>query len=397
MKKILIIMPSMFIGGAERSLLGLLEAFDYKRFDVSLFLYRHEGELLQYIPENVNILPENDYYRVFDVPIKNLLFSKKFIYGVARICSKIALHIHSILRNEPAGVWMNMQYTSKFLQPLLPKIPGHYDVGIMFLGIADTLVNKVDAEMKITWNHTDYDVLGPNKQMDLKTYSKIDFIVSVSNECTSKVIKHYPLLKNKAITIENLLPKDFIIRQSKEKVKDCYCSNADFNILSIGRYCDAKNFDNVPFICKKILELGLNIKWYIIGYGGDEEKIRKNIKKYNMENNVILLGKKENPYPYIKLCDVYIQPSRYEGKCVSVREAQILNKPVIITNYSTANNQLIDGYDGIIVPLENEGCAIGIYNTLSNKDLLFTISENTKKIDYSNYNSINELVHLIVD
>ena len=80
MKKILIIMPSMFIGGAERSLLGLLEAFDYDQYQVDLFLYRHEGELLQYIPEEVNVLPENDYYKVFDVPIKSLLFSEKFLF-----------------------------------------------------------------------------------------------------------------------------------------------------------------------------------------------------------------------------------------------------------------------------------------------------------------------------
>lgn len=397
MKKILIIMPSMFIGGAERSLLGLLEAFDYDQYQVDLFLYRHEGELLQYIPEEVNVLPENEYYKVFDVSIKSLLFSKKIIYGIARICSKVALHIHSALKKEPAGIWMNMQYTSKFLQPFLPKIKGHYDLGIMFLGIADTLINKVDSDMKITWNHTDYDTLGPDKKMDLETYSKVDYVVSVSDECTQKVIKHYPELKEKAITIENLLAKDFIIKQSKEKIENPFDLNTDFNLLSIGRYCEAKNFDNVPFICKKLLDLGLNIKWYIIGYGGDEAKIVQNIKNNHMEDYVILLGKKTNPYPYIKACDVYVQPSRYEGKCVSVREAQILNKPVIITNYATAKNQLVNGYDGMIVPLENEKCALGIYNVLANKDLLHTISENTYKSDYSNYDSINDLINLIND
>ena len=390
-------MPSMFIGGAERSLLGLLEAFDYDQYQVDLFLYRHEGELLQYIPEEVNVLPENDYYKVFDVSIKSLLFSKKFLYGIVRICSKVALHIHSALKKESVGIWMNMQYTSKFLQPLLPRIKGHYDLGIMFLGIADTLINKVDADMKITWNHTDYDTLGPDKKMDLETYSKVDYVVSVSDECNQKVIKHYPALKEKAITIENLLAKDFIIKQSKEKIENPFDLNTDFNLLSIGRYCEAKNFDNVPFICKKLLDLGLNIKWYIIGYGGDEEKIIQNIKKNHMEDYVILLGKKTNPYPYIKACNVYVQPSRYEGKCVSVREAQILNKPVIITNYATAKNQLVNGYDGMIVPLENEKCALGIYNVLTNKDLLHTISENTYKSDYSNYDSINDLINLIND
>ena len=82
MKKILIIMPSMFIGGAERSLLGLLEGFDYTKVEVNLFLYRHEGEFLKYIPEQVCILPEVKQYRTFDTPIKSLIFSKQFIFGL---------------------------------------------------------------------------------------------------------------------------------------------------------------------------------------------------------------------------------------------------------------------------------------------------------------------------
>ena len=114
-----------------------------------------------------------------------------------------------------------------------------------------------------------------------------------------------------------------------------------------------------------------------------------------MENHVILLGKKSNPYPYIKACDVYIQPSRYEGKCVSVIEAQSLHKPVIITNYPTAKSQLKDGDDGIIVPLEKDKCAQGIYNALTKKELLNNISENTYKFDYSNYDSVSDLICLI--
>ena len=116
-----------------------------------------------------------------------------------------------------------------------------------------------------------------------------------------------------------------------------------------------------------------------------------------MEEHVMLLGKKSNPYPYIKACDVYVQPSRYEGKCVSVIEAQSLHKPVIITNYPTAKSQLKDGYDGVIVPLENDKCAQGIYNSLINKELLHTTSENTYKSNYSNYDSVNDLVRLSAD
>ena len=114
-----------------------------------------------------------------------------------------------------------------------------------------------------------------------------------------------------------------------------------------------------------------------------------------MENHVILLGKKSNPYPYIKACDVYVQPSRYEGKCVSVIEAQSLHKPVIITNYPTAKSQLKDGVDGIIVPMDNKGCADGIGQVLKNHELMERLSQSTYQMDYSNVGELKKLYEII--
>ena len=111
----------------------------------------------------------------------------------------------------------------------------------------------------------------------------------------------------------------------------------------------------------------MNVKWYLIGLGPDEELIRKKIEETGMQEHVIILGKKENPYPYMKACDIYVQPSRHEGKCVAVREAQILGKPVIITNYETSVSQLKDGYDGVIVSMDNEKCAQGIAEVIQIK------------------------------
>ena len=157
----------------------------------------------------------------------------------------------------------------------------------------------------------------------------------------------------------------------------------------------SKNFDNVPDICSKILNAGIKIKWYLIGYGPDEELIRNRIKELQMEDYVCILGKKENPYPYIKCCDIYIQPSRYEGKCVSVIEAQMLHKPVIITDYATAGSQLEDGVDGVVVPMNNTDCARKIVAVLRDKELQRQLVENTKKRDYANIEEVNKIYRLL--
>lgn len=390
-KKILFVMPSMFIGGAERSLLGLLDSFDYERYEVYLFLYRHEGEFLKLLPEKTILLAPLSKYATFDVPITKLLFSRKWLYGIARILSKAAKRFHIFISNEQPGVWMSMQFTSRFLQPLLPKIKGEYDSAICFLGIPDVLINKVIAKKKFCWNHTDYTVLGPNKSYDRKLYRQLDGIVSVSASCNKQFLSFYPEFSQKAFEINNILSPRMIRERAKEDSVDVSFDKKSIILLSIGRFSEAKNFDNIPDICKRVLKEDLNVKWYLIGYGGDEPFIRQKIKEAGMEEHVVILGKKENPYPYIKACDLYVQPSRYEGKCVSVIEAQILGKPVVITDYPTSSSQLENGVDGIIVPQDNEGCARGIAALLKDPTKMERIANNCASRDYSNSDEIKKL------
>ena len=117
----------------------------------------------------------------------------------------------------------------------------------------------------------------------------------------------------------------------------------------------------------------------------------KKIKEAGMENRVIMLGKKDNPYPYIKACDLYVQPSRYEGKAVTVREAQMLGKPVVITRYATSSGQLEDGVDGVIVPMDNEGCAMGIAALLKNPEEMARLAENCGNRNFSKMNEAEKL------
>ena len=388
-------MPSMFIGGAERSLIGILNTIDYEKYEVSLFLYRHEGEFLRLIPPQVKILPLMEEYETFDVPIKKLLFSKKWKYGMARILAKIYMKIHCIRTHERAGVWMAMQYISKGLLSYLPQIPGKYDLGISFLGIPDVLIEKIDAEVKVAWNHTDYSILNPDKKRDKEIYSQIDYIVSVSEMCTCQFKKVYPEFARKAITIENLLNIELLTEQAKKVIYDMPRNGHKYILLSIGRYSDAKNFDNIPTICKIIREMGVDIIWYIIGYGAEERLIRQRIEEEKMEEFVLLLGKRINPYPYIKECDLYVQPSRYEGKAVTVREAQILHKPVVITEFATAFSQLKNEYDGIIAPMDNQGCARRIVKLLKDEKCMRRLVENTYKVDYSNRYEVEKIYHMI--
>ena len=234
-----------------------------------------------------------------------------------------------------------------------------------------------------------------NTEQELPIWDGYDKIVSISRDCTLSFVKKFPLLQNKIIEIENILSPSFIKVEANANVATEMNDNNGIKLLSIGRYDYAKNYDNVPDILKRVLGQIPNVKWYIIGFGEQENSIRQKIAELGMENNIILLGKKINPYPYIKACDIYVQPSRYEGKSVTVREAQILCKPVVVTNYPTAKSQIIDGIDGVIVPMDNDGCANGIVNYIQNKELQNNIMDYLKSHNFGNESEVNKLYDLL--
>lgn len=394
-KKIFIFSHAMEIGGAERALLGLLNSIDYSKYDVDLFLLKHSGELMPLIPKQVNLLPEISQYSAIMKPMVLALKEGQIKVVLGRFCGKLKAKLYDIKHTLNRSA-VAIEYSHKHTVKYLPKVNNeHYDIAISFLTPHYIVSEKVNADKKFAWIHTDYSTIELDVKSELAMWSKFDNIVSISDDVTRAFLSTFPSLENKLVKIENILSKDFIEEQADLFNVKNEMTDDSVKLLSIGRFCEAKNFDNVPEIASIIKSKCVDFKWYIIGYGADENLIKSKIAQYNMEDTVIILGKKENPYPYIKACDIYVQPSRYEGKCVAVREAQILNKPVIITNYASSKSQLQDGFDGVIVPMDNQGCANGIVKIIDDKDLQNQLIENTKKTDYTNSKEIEKLYKLI--
>lgn len=395
-KKIIIVSHALELGGVERSLVGLLNAINPEVVDVDLFLLRHEGELLKYIPDYINLLPEVAAYTVLARPMKEIFFEGHVLLTAARVFGKIAAKYYAY-KNNMRSSDIQIEYSHKYTYRWMPRIQAkkEYDLAISFLTPHYIVANKIKAKRTIAWIHTDYSQIDVNIASEFKMWNMYDFIASISNDVTGAFIKVFPHLKNKIIVIENILPEKLIFKQAQMRDVSDEMPNHGIKLLSIGRYCIAKNFDNVPEICRRLCEKGLDVYWYIIGFGGDEDLIREKIKENGMDKRVILLGKKENPYPYIKGCDLYVQPSRFEGKCVSVREAQMLGKPVVITNYVTASSQLEDGVDGLIIPLENSECADALASILMDSEQIEVIRKNCKKKDYTNFSEIEKIYKLL--
>ena len=395
MKRVLIIHANMELGGAETSLLGLLEAFDYTKVSVDLLLMDPVGELLAQVPQQVNVLPTIPAYQALVQPIKRAILAGHVCVAAARLWGKLVCAMGEWKHHYSDYGYIVKQCYHETALPFLPEVPGNYDLAISFNDPHYILAKKVLSKVRIGWFHTDYSRIDLKHRKEAAMWGGCDYAVNVSESCKRAFDNTHPGLKTKSIVVENILSKNLIVTRANAIDPNNEMCPESIRILSIGRYCTAKNFDNVPDICARLVRDGLDVKWYIIGFGLDEPLIKQKIVEAHMEDRVILLGKKENPYPYIKACDLYVQPSRYEGKSVCVREAQILCKPVVITNYATSASQLEDGVDGVIVPMDNEGCAAGIAALLRSSERMKQLAENCSRRDYTNACEVDKLYHIM--
>ncbi len=383
------------------SLISLLNALDYTLCEVDLFVYSHRGELMSQIPRQVHLLPEIPAYAQIERPIKDVIRSRCYRIAWARLRGK-RRYARYYRRKQPKDGSAVFSYVTQSVIPFLPPIAPEkeYDLAISFLAPHDIVLKKVCAKKKVAWIHTDYSKIDIDQALELPVWSAYDKIVSISPDVMRAFLEVFPSLEHKIVEIPNVLSPKLVRERaenmsSEEIAKEMPCEKGVINLLSVGRFSSAKNYDNVPDICRRILHEGLSVRWYIIGYGGDESLIRRKIHESGMKDYVVLLGKKENPYPFMKACDIYVQPSRYEGNSVTVREAQILGKPVVVTNYPTAHSQVRDGQDGIIVPLDNEGCARGIAALVSSWKKQSYLAAFCLANDFGNEAAVEKLFSLL--
>lgn len=392
MKDILISSFDMEVGGVERSLISMLNNFDYENYNVDLMLYSHTGDFMNLLPKQPNLLEENKKYKTFRMPISQILKSGYIGIGLSRILAKYKAKNN--FKNESG--YKQSQYMWKYSLPFLPSIKKEYDVAISYLWPHYFIADKVNAKTKIAWIHTDYSTVDTDIKVDLEMWNKFNYIVSISDDVTNAFLSKYPSLRNKVILVENITSPKFVRDMANEEQNEIQKNEGDFNIVSVGRLCYQKGFDYAIRAFKILNDRGIkNIKWYVIGYGPDEELLKKLIKENALEERFILLGKKTNPYPYMEACDLYVQPSRYEGKAVTVTEAKILGKPIMITNYATSSSQINHNIDGYITELSVEGIVSGIERLYKDKKLRDTLSKNCYKNDYSNNDELLKLYKTI--
>jgi glycosyltransferase involved in cell wall biosynthesis len=390
-KKILIMANKLDVGGVQKSLISLLQSIDYQHYEVDLVL-RDQGAISEYLPSEVRIIEPPDYYEWIFLP-KNPITTLVKSLGLNLNFLRVVFFMIKGLLSKNMG--QSRQQLLQSCMHTLQSFDGTYDAAIDYTGnFKALLLNKVRATRKISWLHSDYRVYGRDKDIDLKDYGQIDTVVVVSETCYNIFVSEFPQYRDKCVVMPNISLKSQIQIMAMDRVD----FDSDFSgakILSITRLDPNKGLEIAMKACKKLVCEGYDVKWYVLGDGPERERIEKMVHLYGLKDRFILLGFKVNPYPYIKQADIIVHSSLFEGKSVAIDEAMLLAKPIIVTNYPTAKDQIQDGFNGLICDISTDGLYDAVSLLLENTELRQRLSNNLLDYDISAEQSMQIFEKLI--
>lgn len=351
-KRILFVINTLGHAGAEVAMLELLKAFDPDKYDISLFVLMGQGELISRVPSHVNLL--NKKY------IDASVLSSRGKRHMFKTVIKAALNRGTIIRRLPylmRNLTIMVKKKNILIEKLLwriiadgaPRFKQSFDLAIAYLegGSAYYTASYVKAKKKAAFVHVDYSKAGYSRELDLYSYMYYDKMFMVSNEVLESFINVYPEYRFKTAVFHNLLDLEKI-RDWSNKPGGFSDSFDGIRLLTVGRLTWQKAYEvaiDAMYLLKQEYE---NVKWYVLGEGSQREFLEKRIEKNKLEDDFILLGAVENPYPYYVQADIYVHATRFEGKSIAIQEAQALGCAIIASDCSGNREQIDNGKDGIL-------------------------------------------------
>ena len=347
MKKIVFCLQRMTLGGVEKELIAVLKKI-HNDFDITLLLlYQEDSEILKDIPDTVKIKILNidkDYFCGSVTELAKKRIKRGAFFEAAAIVAK------RFLRIGMTGTNINISG--------IPGLDDTFDVAVCYHIHSPIMLKyvaqKITAKKKVAWIHNDFYTTKYPIQRLKKYIVLYDEFVAVSQKVEHEFRIFCPWYRGGISTAYNYLDADEVIELAQEPVEEQqYRNEKNVILLTVGRFSEQKGIDLAIQACSMLKKAKLKFHWFLIGYGELEDLYRKLIKEHDVSDYFTILGKKTNPYPYIKQCDISVQPSRHEAYPLVLMEAKILKRPIVCTDFDGADEQIDSGINGIIVPVND--------------------------------------------
>ena len=344
--KILIVTGSLSYGGITSFLIPLVNQLAKQDYNVSLAYTYDEDSFVSRIDSSVRVLRHSRPTK------KQLIFD--YITRL-RLLDLLRIRFRNKRKTDAIAAIQRWGYRTAEITEVCGPMAEDYDVAISASEFCSNKIvaEKINATKKIGWIHPDFSTLKIDLSAERLVHQRLDAIVTVSEAGRQALVEKFPESRDKFFYVENMLDTDWIVKKSEEEIPNIWAGCNGRKIITVCRIDNsAKRVDRVLNIAKVMVEKKENFRWCIVGEGPDLAMVKSLAEQMQLGNHVLFLGKKENPYPYMKSADVFVLTSQYEGKPVVIEEAKALGIPIVSTRYASAEEQILPQY-GIVVPNED--------------------------------------------
>ena len=364
-KKIAFVANCCVVGGVETALINLLNAFDTERYDVTLYTNFSGNPVIGRIPSQIRCV-NLDEYSIKHV-YNNAIDAHDYVTVLKIIKNYVRFCLTKDFYNKTAWLYRHIRFNNE-----------PYDCVIAYKCGASTITienESLTANKKAIWVHGGLPHSNGNY---IKTLCTFDHCFCVSKYIRSCFLRYCPSMAEKTDIFHNILDAKAIIRKAKEATAEIDTSRKVI-LVTVGRLGQDKGQAVIPKTASLLAKNGVDFAWYLVGDGPTRSEIERGIQTFHVENNVFLLGTKDNPYPYMQACSIYVQTSTSEGWCLTTQEARILHKPCVVTDIPVMHEQFTDGINGIIAK-GTDAVALyeGIRGLLASPELAERIADNLK-------------------
>lgn len=385
-RKILFIISNLQTGGVSKSITSLLNVIDRERYDVSLMLVSPTGIFQELLPQGLRMITNPVWSSLTDRlgGFKRLLKLGHPLLAVGHLC-RLAISC------------VNKAYAARMIAALMPVIDEEFDTIVDFNGQQQLyyMVDKLRAHKKVTFFHSDYDKWPYYYRADKKYFPQVDRIFTISDKCVESLRHYFPNVASKVTCMENINSLAMIQRMAEEPIEDFDRDKLSF--LTIGHVCDSKGSHWAIEAADILRKRGFDFNWYFLGACENIDHYKGLVAKFHLENQIHFLGKRVNPYPYIRQAAIIVHPSQFEGKSIALDEARLLCKPVVVTNFSTVDDQFTDRYDASICEMTPKSIANAIEELLHDRTLLQDYIDNLRRDRKDNSSEIEKLYAIFDD
>lgn len=383
--RLLFISSSLGLGGSEKCMCEMINRIDLSKYDVTVLALIPTKNEVEF-NEGIKVINGYPFFEELNYSLKqSMKYSfNNHAFGYFLNKLKYRLDVQIGQKHISKYFWKNL---SKFIPVFEEKfdVVIGYGQGMATYFCIDKIVN---VRKKILWLNTDLVKANYDIGYIKRFYEKADFIVTDSKNGKKNVIELFPKCKDKVEYFPNLLnEKDILEKANESFVLPVKSSNV---ILTVGRLVEAKAVHLAINAAAILKEQNVDFIWYIVGDGNLFEQLSQLIKEKKLRENVILVGKKLNPYTWFKNCDIYVQTSIYEGSCMTINEAMLFDKPIISTNFPAASEKITHLKNGLICEMTEQSIANSILLLINDKNLKNKIISNVESNRILNENQMEK-------